>query len=347
MNRRGETTRRNFVKGAGLGLLAPSAGLSQIAAAQAVRPRPKSERLPREVWVGSVSLERLKVDTPRQMLSRVLSRIEPIADFEPDIVCLPEVFPFMNVSKRPAMPECLKISAETVVGPVGAYARANKCYVVCPVYTEERGRYYNSAVIIDRAGKVQAEYRKRHPTTGEMEKGVMPGPLDVPIFDADFGRIGVQICFDVNWPAGWKQLGKKGAEIVFWPSAFAGGRMLNARACMNKYHVVTSTRQDPTRIIDVTGEEIAATGRFGSWVCAPINLDKAVVHYWPNNKNIEALQAKYGRRLRVRILHDEGWGIIESRHPDIRIEQMLKEFDIPTHRQHIAKGHTMQEKLRK
>lgn len=346
--RQQKTMRRNFRGMAGLGLAMTTAGVSTARAAdEAVVPKPKDERLPREIWVGTVSLERINVETPEQMVRRLFARMEPMTDYQPDIVCLPEVFPFMNVGKVPDMAECLKLSDEVVAGPAASFAKENKCYVVCPVYTQADGRYYNAAVIIDRVGKVQGEYRKTHPTIDEMEKGVMPGPEDTPVFGTDFGKIGAQICFDVNWPDGWRQLGDKGAEIVFWPSAFAGGRMLNAWACMNKYHVVTSTREDPTRIIDVTGDELAATGRFRGWVCVPINLEKAFVHVWPHTSNIDALQAKYGRGVRVRILGDEGWGTIESRMPDLKIADALKEFEIPLHREHTGSADVMQKRLRK
>ncbi|MBE0534502.1 MAG: twin-arginine translocation signal domain-containing protein [Phycisphaerae bacterium] len=348
MNKRQAATRRDFLKTAGLGLAMTTTGISAAQPAdEALSPTPRDRRLPREVWVGTLSLAGLSADTPEQMVRRIFARMEQMTNYQPDIVCLPEVFPFMNVSKPPAMAECLQLSAEVVAGSAASFAKQNKCYVVCPVYTQAEGRYYNSAVIIDRTGKILGEYRKTHPTIDEMEQGVMPGPDDPPVFDTDFGKIGAQICFDVNWPDGWRKLGDKGAEIVFWPSAFAGGRMLNAWACMNKYHVVTSTRHDPTRIIDVTGDELAATGRFRTWVCAPVNLEKAFVHVWPYPRQIEALQAKYGRGVRVRILGDEEWAIIESRTPDLKIADALKEFEIPVHREHIARADAAQKRLRR
>lgn len=61
---------------------------------------------------------------------------------------------------------------------------------------------------------------------GEMGKGITPGPLIMPAFHTDFGIIGIQICHDIQWSEGWTQLREKGVEIVFWPSAFAGGKEL-------------------------------------------------------------------------------------------------------------------------
>src|SRR3712207_7956687 len=40
---------------------------------------------------------------------------------------------------------------------------------------------------------------KCRPTDGEIASGVRPGPLDPPVFETDFGKIGIQICFDIKW----------------------------------------------------------------------------------------------------------------------------------------------------
>lgn len=56
--------------------------------------------------------------------------------------------------------------------------------------------------------------------------GLTRGPIDPPVFNTDFGVIGMRICFDFQFFDGFKRLGQKGAEIVFWPSAYCGGREL-------------------------------------------------------------------------------------------------------------------------
>ena len=69
-----------------------------VGVASAASPVPTSavrgERLPREVWVATVSLEGLSADRFPQMIEAVLRRMEETLPCEPDIICLPEVFPF-------------------------------------------------------------------------------------------------------------------------------------------------------------------------------------------------------------------------------------------------------------
>jgi predicted amidohydrolase len=324
----------------GLGFAGAVAG--GAGAATASEPVEPARRLPREVWVASLSLHRLEAQTHEEMIRRVLNKLDDFKPFQPDVICLPEVFPFLKVSQRPPLADV----AESPPGPVSArfaaWAKENRCYLICPIYTREEGRFYNAAVVIDRDGKCIGEYRKIHPTVGEMERGVAPGPLDPPVFQTDFGTIGVQICYDINWHEGWNRLREKGAEIVFWPSAFCGGRMLNALAWMNKYCVVSSTRFDPTKICDITGEDLACSGRARSWVCAPINLERAFLHGWPYWTRYNDVHAKYGRKVLIRHFWEEGWSILESRSPDVRVADVLREFDIRTHEEHVARADSMQ-----
>ena len=327
---------------AGLGAVAASTG--KLQAMPFVPPR--AERLPREVWVGTVSLEKLEASSADEMNTKVLNRMEEIAPYQPDIVCTPEIFPYIKIRGKPN----LSVIAENGLGPIGErfadYAKRHQCYVICSHYTEENGHVYNSAVLIDRHGQYVGEYRKTYTTDDETEAGVMPGPIDPPVFQTDFGTIGIQICFDVNWSEGWRRLGEKGAEIVFWPSAFAGGRMTNAMAWQYHYNVVTSCRQDPTKVCDMTGEEVASTGRYGQSICAPLNLEKAFVHSWPYIRVYPELRKKYGRAVAIHINHDEGWSVIESRSPDVKITDVLREFNIKTHKEHIQYADKIQRKYR-
>jgi len=202
-------------------------------------------------------------------------------------------------------------------------------------------------VVIDHAGKLMGEYRKIHPTEGEIEDGIRPGPLNPPVFKTDFGVIGVQICFDIQWSDGWKKLSAAGAEIVFWPSAFGGGRLVNTKAWQNKYCVVSSTWKGTTKICDVTGEEIARTGHWNPhWVCAPINLEKAVLHTWPYVKRFKEIEAKYGRKIRIQNWHEEEWTVIESLSPEVKVATILQEFNLKTHHEHIQSATRRQDESR-
>ncbi len=341
-------TRRGFLQEAscGAGLVA-CAGMGMASTAQSAPPTARADRLPREVWVATVSLEGLGADRFPQMIEAMLRRMEEILPCEPDIICLPEVFPFGTLrAGRPPLDDVAEVPIGDISRPFAEFARKHAVYVVCPIYTRQGPRFYNAAVFIDRKGQLLGEYRKMHLTEGEMEKGIVPGPLDPPVFQADFGTIGAQVCFDIKWDDGWARLAENGAEIVFWPSAFAGGAMVNAKAWQNGYCVVSSAWKDTSKICDVAGNPVAWTTRWNRWACAPINLEKAFLHTWPYCRRFQEIQAQYGPKIRITTYGEEEWSILESRSPDVKIADVLREFELKTNRQHIAAAEHAQRQCR-
>ncbi len=302
--------------------------------------------LPRQVWITTLTQQGISGSTPAEVVASAVRKMEGLSSFRPDIVCLPETFHMAGlVGPRPSVADAAETPPGPLTRPFIDFAQRHNCHVICPIYTLEGGRCFNAAVLIDRQGRIAGQYRKIHPTEGEIEDGLAPGPADPPVFETDFGRIGIQICFDINWSAGWRRLAEQGAELVFWPSAFAGGRLLNAMAWMHRYCVVSSTQKDEVKICDLTGEDLCASGRWQPWgLSAPLNLERALLHTWPYVGRFAEIQAKYGRRLRIHTLHQEELTLIESLSPELRVGEVLREFGLKTHREHISNAQEAQER---
>ena len=303
-------------------------------------------RLPREVWIAGISQMGLRTNTSEEMVTEMFRLMDRTMAFHPDIVCLPEVFHTSNVSKKYSVTEELSL-AEKALPKFSEYARQNQCYVVCPVYTSESGKIYNAAVLFDREGVKVGEYRKIRLTEGEIENGLTPGPVSPPVFETDFGKVGVQICFDLMWDDGWARLQEKGAEVVFWPSAYGGGLVVESKAWQHKYVVASSTRKNTSRLCDITGEVITRTGIWDpGFYCGPVNLEKAFLHTWPFVRRFDEIRAKYGRKVRITNFHEEEWSIIESLSPEIKVADILKEFDLRTFVEHTRDAEVVQVKAR-
>ena len=326
-------SRRNFI-----GKAAITAGLTTLDSdtlfghSSGIIEQPN--RLPREVWIATVSQQGISADSPERKTQAILSVLNKSIIYQPDIVCLPEVFMFANIRNKPkiTLQEEATLSEELLKAFMD-FSRINHCYLICPMFTNEDGKTYNSAVVIDRQGNRIGEYRKMYLPDDEVEMGLTPGPLQPPVFKADFGIFGIQICYDVHWNEAWKALRQQGAEIVFWPSAFSGGRIINTKAWQNKYIVVSSTGEI-SKICDISGEVVAQTGIWDrNLICAPVNLEKVFLHLWPFVQRFDEIKAKYGRKVRITNYHEEQWAVIESLSPDVRIKDILNEFEIRTHEQ--------------
>ena len=202
--------------------------------------------------------------------------------------------------------------------------------MICPLVARHGDKYMNDSVLIDRRGQIVGVYSKIHPVVEgseftSLEKGMTPGS-EAAVFETDFGRIGMQICFDINWPETWAELKRRGAEIVFWSSAYDGGKHLSIHAWNNHYYVVSSVKSCYARIIDVMGEVLAVTGRHDPVVARTIDLDVGLFHCDFNKVQIPLIRAKYGPDVTMRTWHEEGIFTVESNREDLAVGQIAEEF---------------------
>lgn len=115
--------------------------------------------------------------------------------------------------------------AEPVNGPtITALREAAKqagVYVVAPIALYHDGLPgvpFNSAVLIDREGNVAGVYDKQH--LWALERFYFRGGNGTPVFQTDFGTIGIMICYDMGYPEVARMLALQGAQIVLCPSAW-------------------------------------------------------------------------------------------------------------------------------
>ena len=76
-----------------------------------------------------------------------------------------------------------------------------------------------------------------------IETGTTPGG-SFPVFECDFGRVGIQICFDMLYPDGWEALARQGAEIVALPSDSPQTTYPAFYALQHRYYVVSAVPRD-------------------------------------------------------------------------------------------------------
>jgi N-carbamoylputrescine amidase len=131
--------------------------------------------------------------------------------------------------------------------------------VVLPISYFERSNnaYFNSVAVIDSDGTILGNYRKSHipDAPGYLEKYYFnPGNTGFKVWDTNFGKIGIGICWDQWFPEAARIMALKGAEILFYPTAIgnelridydssdAWQRAMQGHAVSNIVPVVASNR---------------------------------------------------------------------------------------------------------
>lgn len=134
-------------------------------------------------------------------------------------------------------------------------AKTYNMVIVSPIVERDEDHndiLWNTAVVISNHGRYMGKHRKNHiPRLGDFNESTyyMEGNTGHPVFETDFGRIGVNICYGRHHPLNWMMYGLNGAEIVFNPSATAGefSEQLwpveaRAAAVANNYYTVSINR---------------------------------------------------------------------------------------------------------
>lgn len=153
--------------------------------------------------------------------------LEKIKDEKPDFVILPEMF------CCPYQTQNFPVYAEEEGGPVwqqlSEYANQYGIYLIGGSMPEKdaEGKVYNTSYIFDRQGKQIGKHRKVHlfdidVTGGQTFKEsdtLTAGDHDT-VFDTEFGRMGVILCFDIRFPELARMMVNDGAKAIFVPAAF-------------------------------------------------------------------------------------------------------------------------------
>lgn len=231
----------------------------------------------RPVRIAAVFDRPQATQSPRESIEKFIQVISRAVPAGTDVILLPEGATVIGTGKR------YDQIAETVPGPttdrLGEVARERKAYLAAGLYEREGVAIYNTAVLIDRQGRVVGKYRKVYLPREEVEAGLTPG-TGYPVFDTDFGRIGLMICWDVQYTEPARAMALKGAEMILLPIWGGHETLAKARAIENHLYLVSSGYDFPTMIIDPSGEILARAPEKGSVALANIDLAKRWIDPW-------------------------------------------------------------------
>ncbi len=238
-----------------------------------------------------------------------------------DLVAFTEIYPQLALADPFHHPEPAEGGT---LERVRELARRYKLIIVWPRLEYDPVRKIsNTSILVGRDGAVIGRYDKMFPTIPELERGVIPGTV-APVFETDFGLVGLLICFDLNFPEVRVALKQSKPDLVVFSSMYRGGLQAQALAYELRSFVVTSIASELGLIIGRAGR-IIKESTYEALAVAPINTNSVAMHMDFNWTKMDAMLAKYGQALTFDYHTREAFVVIESARGE-DIEAIVKEF---------------------
>lgn len=201
------------------------------------------------IRLGLVQWQMRRFQSLEDFYQQVEFFVKAISDYESDFCVFPEFFntpllaAYNHLHERESMQELSK-QTEEIADKISEFAVSYNVNIIAgsmPVL--EDGNLYNVSYLLHRDGK-RDEYRKIHITPNERKFYGMIGGNEVKVFDTDCGKIGILICYDVEFPELPRILSDDGMQILFVPyltdtqNAYTRVRVCSAaRAIENECYV--------------------------------------------------------------------------------------------------------------
>ncbi|MEI7835632.1 MAG: carbon-nitrogen hydrolase family protein [Planctomycetota bacterium] len=296
----------------------------------------------RHATISLVNFPGLPSDEPDRLtktLARMGDHVDQAAALGNDLVAFPEACSRAGSVDTWA---CEPLEGPTLAA-MSRKAKQREIWIVCPMGTMDGDRKRNSSVLIDRKGRIAGVYHKNFPTHPELDYGIIPG-TDTPVFETDFGRVGLCVCFDLDyWEVGAGLCANK-AELVIWSSMWPGGRML-ARWAIEFGFYMGAAYSGRSTFVDIVGRELASVARCTSdvtgsapLVTATLDLDRRLLHHDFNLEPMKRLFAAHGpTAAHAEWIPEECLLVFGSRLPGVSSDELIREFGLETMRDYLAR----------
>lgn len=221
------------------------------------RDQPVKKRLPRgveAVRVATCQLQARAVKSYEEFTAAVEYFIDVASDYEADFIVFPELFTLMLLSfeeKELSPVEAIERLSEytpRLKADFSDFAMRYNINIIAGSHPTrmDDGDIHNIAYVCLRDGSVH-EQEKIHPTPNERYWWNIKGGDKVEVIQTDCGPIGVQICYDSEFPELSRRLADEGARIIFVPFCTDSRQgylrvryCAQARAIENQCYVVMS-----------------------------------------------------------------------------------------------------------
>ena len=180
----------------------------------------------------------------KESIKKIISRVERASYLLSNLIVLPELFNIGRINKN----RVIKDVGETVPGPttdiLSKISKNYKNYIVGAILENEDSKFFNTAFLVGPNGYI-GKYRKIHLWEDEISC-LASGNLGFPIFETDFGNLGMMIGYDGFFPEVARILTLQGADIIAWPALWDmevyPSIFCPARSVDNRVFIVAATQ---------------------------------------------------------------------------------------------------------
>ena len=186
--------------------------------------------MPTSARIALLQLPAFSVEQAEESLEHTLKRIDETArDEHPDLIALPEVtYPGYFLGRRD-LRDCGVLSPTEAADRIAEKAREHRIYVAAGLaldahgkeITHESPRYANGALLCGRDGAVIGRYDKSF--LWHFDNRWFAAGDAYPVFETDFGRVGMLVCADGRMPEIARCLALGGAQIILDLTAWVSG----------------------------------------------------------------------------------------------------------------------------
>ena len=171
--------------------------------------------------------------------------VDALSDYQCDLALFPEFFnaPLMGLGEHETSKDAIRalaaFSPEVVESMSKLAVSYNINIIAGSMPVIEDGELYNISYLCHRNGTVESQM-KIHPTPHETRSWIMKGGNALRVFETDFGRIGILICYDVEFPELARMLADEDMQILFCAvldrhqKRIFAGSLLRPGACYRK-----------------------------------------------------------------------------------------------------------------
>jgi predicted amidohydrolase len=205
-------------------------------------------------------------------LTKITSSLRAAAERDVKLVLFPEcaLTGYAFESLQEAMPIAEKIDGPSAQA-IAEVCRQTNLYTAVGFIEADAGKFYNAAMLVGPEGVVGG-YRKVHLPFIGLDRFVTPGDRPFRVFDLPFGKVGLNICYDISLPESARVLKLLGAELIAlitnWPTAAwrSPEFVVNTRALENHVFYAAVDRVGTERgwqfigrskVVDCNGDTLA------------------------------------------------------------------------------------------